>query len=146
MAKTGPTPNPDAPDAVARRRVAPVELAEVAIALPPPRVVWRTEVQAAYLAYVESAVAHALRAEDIPQVLQLFDLRDQMATEWELLQGADPDDAQERLRRIQAVKILDGMVARLSGELGIGPLARTRLGMSKVAEASALDKFMAGED
>jgi hypothetical protein len=132
VSKTGPTPDPDAPQAVARRRAEGVALRDSAIAFPPARAEWAPEVRAAYHAYVASDVARAVNDESLHQVALLFEYWSRIAQ----LMGVDVAVDPEPHKTAQTIRIYDGMATRLANELGIGPLARVRLGI-KVGEAGS---------
>lgn len=147
MAKTGPTPTSTSNHNLARRRPGPV-LHAVPVELPGPGD-WLPATRDAYYAYAEAEVARLLRDEDIPQVVLLFDLRDKLARLLPNVPGPTNEGGwPDTLKALQAVKTLDGMIARLASELGIGPLARTRLGILQAEgaeKASKLDQFLSGD-
>ena len=79
----------------------------------------------------------------MPAVLRLFDRIDMLNEMWGQV-PRDPTDAEKALR---SIRLLDGMVARQCSELGIGPLARARLGMGgQPATRNPLDAFLEGDD
>lgn len=129
MSKTGPTPDPNAPGAVARRRAGGVALREQPVEFPPADANWATQVREAYRQYIASDVARAINEENLHQVATLFDYWSRIAN----LMALDPALDEEAHKTAQTIRIYDGMAARLANELGIGPLARVRLGI-KVAE------------
>jgi hypothetical protein len=140
MAKTGPTPTPGAD---ARRRVASPQSQHDRVQLPEAPERWGLGVEAAYEAYRESEAAGLLREEDLAAVARLFDRLDQLAR----MEASLPEDAADLLKAMQAIRLLDGMIARQMSELGIGPLARTRLGLGgQPRVANELDEFMAERD
>ncbi len=139
MAKTGPTP---APGADARRRVAVPQSQHDRVQLPEAPDRWGLGVGAAYEAYRESEAAGLLREEDLAAVARLFDRLDQLAR-----MEASLPSAADLLKAMQAIRLLDGMIARQMSELGIGPLARARLGLGgQPRVANELDEFMAERD
>ncbi len=129
MSKTGPTPDPNAPGAVARRRAEGVALRTEPINFPPADANWAPQVREAYRQYISSDVARAVNDENLHQVATLFEYWSRVA----LLLDADLTTDRDPHKTAQAIRIYDGMAARLANELGIGPLARVRLGI-KVAE------------
>jgi hypothetical protein len=135
MAKTGPTPDPNAPAATVARRIAAPELQEVAVALLPAAAGWRPATLEAYLTYAESNAARVLRHEDVAEVHLLFALVDQRLRYTQQLTGSAVED----LQTLQAMRIADGMIDRKAANLGIGPLARTRLGIARVEQAAKLN-------
>ncbi len=139
MAKTGPTPS----GGDARRRVGAPQSQHDRVQLPEPPARWGSGVRAAYEAYRASEAAGLLREEDLAAVARLFDRLDQLAR----LEANLPEDAVDLLKAMQSIRLLDGMVARQMSELGIGPLARARLGMGgQPAVKNDLDAFMAERD
>ncbi len=139
MAKTGPTPSGGDP----RRRVGAPQAQRDRVQLPEPPAEWAADTLAAYTAYSASEAAGLLRAEDLAAVARLFDRLNKMAR----IETNLPEDPADLLKAIQAIRQLDGMVARQMSELGIGPLARARLGMGgQPATRNALDEFMAERD
>ena len=111
----------------------------MAIPLPAPADHWLPATRDAYRDYAAADVARALEDEDIPQVRLLFEYRDRITRlVAELTHGLTEDEH----KQAQTIRIYDGMAARLASELGIGPLARTRLGLTRVQEGSALQKLM----
>ena len=139
VAKTGPTPAPGASTAVTRRRVDSPGLRATAIALPPPADHWLPATRDSYRDYCASDVARALEEEDAAQVRLLFDYRDRLNR---LVDEVARGLVEDEHKAAQTIRIYDGMAARLASELGIGPLARTRLGLTRVQEGSALQKLM----
>ena len=85
-----------------------------------------------------------LRDEDIPSVVRLFQRIDKLNRMW----SAVPDDPAIAEKALRSVRLLDVMVARGCAELGIGPLARARLGIGAAPKSrNALDEFMSeGEE
>jgi hypothetical protein len=143
MAKTGPTPDPNAPQGVVRRRVDSPLLADVVVALPisaEPQ--WGPSTVRAYRAYAESHAARVLREEDVLEVVTLFGMVDQRTRYVTQLTGDPTLD----LKALQAIKIIDSMVDRKASSLGIGPLARTRLGIAKLEQASKLKDLEVTDD
>ncbi|HEV7680001.1 MAG TPA: hypothetical protein VGQ42_15670 [Candidatus Dormibacteraeota bacterium] len=140
-AKTGPTPDPNAD---ASRRVAAVPLREKAIPMPVASDDWLPGTRQDYRDYARSDTARALSLEHLPQVWLLFTYRD---LHRRLVESFDPaeESADVRHKHLQDIRTLDGMIARLCGELGIGPLQRVRLGI-KVAGATRdpLRQFVTG--
>lgn len=134
MAKTGPTPRPDAPAATLARRVPTPELLEVAVPMAPPNDQWLGSTQAAYTRYCESTAARVLREEDVAEVELLFTLIDRR---WRYIPALTSDPADD-LKTLQAIKIIDGMIDRKCANLGIGPLARTRLGIARIEQSGKL--------
>jgi len=95
---------------------------------------WRADTKAAYRAYVGSAAAKALRAEDAWQARRLFDLLDRL----DALMDDDTADLMDigRLAR---------MTTELARALGIGPSARLSLGIkTEASPGSKLDAFRRG--
>lgn len=141
MGRTGPTPKPGGDT---RRRVPPPGTSDE-VQLGPGRPTWDNGTKIAWRTYANSQAAKLLRAEDVPAVLRLFDRIDKLNRLW----AAVPDDPDLAEKALRSVRILDAMVARGCAELGIGPLARARLGIGTAPkQRSALDEFMGqeGED
>lgn len=140
MGRTGPTPKPGGD--TRRRRPSPTG---TAAAMGPAVGNWLPSTKEAWNSYTASEAAHILRVEDAPAVLRLFERIDKLTRLWDAVPD-DPNDAEKALR---SVRILDAMVARGCAELGIGPLARARLGIgSAPKQRSALEQFRdeEGED
>lgn len=132
--KTGPTPSPDAPAATVARRVPSAVLLEVAVPLPPPLTEWGARTLAAYHDYAESQAARVLRAEDVQEVVVLFELIDRRTRYLADLTGGAEDD----LKALQAIRLVESMIDRKASNLGIGPLARTRLGIARLEQGAKL--------
>lgn len=111
-------------------------LLDVAIDLPAPKGDWLDITKAAFFAYAESDAARVLRAEDIMELVTLFQLIDQRNRYIVNLTGIGADDEPT----LRALKMADTMIARMSGNLGVGPLARTRLGISVAERARREDE------
>lgn len=138
MGRTGPTPKPGGDT---RRRVPSPTGTNAAMG--PAVGNWLPSTQRAWESYTQSEAAKILRVEDEPAVRRLFGRIDKLTRLWEAVPD-DPNDAEKALR---SVRILDAMVARGCAELGIGPLARARLGIgSAPKQRSALDDFLGKEE
>lgn len=111
-------------------------LLDVAIALPAPKDGWLAVTKAAFMAYAESDAARVLRDEDLMELVTLFQLIDQRNRYITNLTGVGADDEPT----LRALKMADTMIARMSGNLGVGPLARTRLGISVAERARREDE------
>jgi hypothetical protein len=135
VGKTGPTP---APSGDTRRRVPGPGLQRDRVVAPEASGDWRSETTQAWDLYVASEAWGLLRAEDLPAVWRLFERLDLLATMWACV-PQEPDGAEKALR---SIRLLDSMIARQMAELGIGPLARARLGLAgPPKESSPLDTF-----
>ena len=127
--KRGPTPTSDTKHA-AIQRVPTVSLADEVIQLPQPRRLWLDSTTDAYNRYIESTAARVLRAEDIHEVVTLYDLVDARSKYIDQLSG-DPDDDYKVLG---CIRLVDQAIDRKSNNLGLGPLARTRLGIARMEQ------------
>lgn len=127
--KRGPTPTSDTKHA-AIQRVPTVSLADEVIQLPQPRRLWIDSTIEAYNRYIESTAARVLRAEDIHEVVALYDLVDARSKYIDQLSG-DPEDDYKVLG---CIRLVDQAIDRKSNNLGLGPLARTRLGIARMEQ------------
>lgn len=138
MGRTGPTPKPGGDT---RRRV-PAPTGTNA-AMGPAAANWLPSTRRAWELYTQGEAAKILRVEDEPAVRRLFSRIDKLSLLWE----AVPDDPGLAEKALRSVRILDAMVARGCAELGIGPLARARLGIGTAPKPrSALDDFLGNDE
>jgi hypothetical protein len=140
VSKRGPTPDPDAPQSVAKRRADGVVLRDRVIDFPPAETSWLPRTREAYRDFTGSDVARAAHEESRNQVRLLFEYWDRV----ERLLDLDMADDPEPHKTAQAIRIYDGMAARLANELGIGPLARVRLGIKAAEGGSKLADLFGG--
>lgn len=83
----------------------------------------------------------ALRDEDGFLVTQLFEYIDKLSRFWEYVPDT-PDAAQ---RALSAVRVLQSMISSLAKDLGIGPAARTAMGINtETKPGSRLKAFTGG--
>jgi hypothetical protein len=126
------------PNAHHGRALGDAELAASAPAFLPARQSWTAETRRTYAEYAQSQSAKALRPEDLPVVRRLFDYIDRLSRFWDKV----PDDPDEARGPLQAIRVLQDLVSKLSREVGFGPSARQSLGIrTETRPGSALDVF-----
>jgi hypothetical protein len=107
-----------------------VALRDTVVALPAPGD-WHPEVREMYLRYTESTAARVLREEDVHEVQLFFSLCNVRLRYLNALTG-DPDGD---FRTLSSLRIIDQLIDRKANNLGVGPLARTRLGIARLDQA-----------
>jgi|SRR5580704_2773934 hypothetical protein len=141
----------DSARARAGRSLGDAEMTATALTFPRLPNRWLTETRAAFRAYERSETAKALRAEDVPAVMRLFEYLDALTKRWELMQRR-ADDAfsngtaatLDEREAIAVIRQLEGMVITLAAALGVGPRARQSLGIkTEHRPGSRLDAFRA---
>lgn len=122
---------------------------QVAPAFPGADVNWRPDVREAYGVYCAAEVARMLRDEDIELVWRRFALADDLERALDEYRGLrdrvleaetaidvrNLSDAASRA--VATAKALDGMIARLDAQLGIGARNRMSVGLLAVEGAKA---------
>lgn len=123
-------------------------LSDERIDLPAPDASWLPATRAAYSAYADADVARLLRAEDVPQVVDLFANLDRLALVDAALDAALASDAPIRVvdEHIRAKRGLAALIRDARRDLGIGPRNRVDLGILEaqgVKAAAEVDEFLA---